>query len=64
MMPFSAKEHKILIVDDDVSIRFFLGELLKKEGFQFDIAGTGPEAITLLKITTTALCFLMKRCPA
>ena len=62
-MPFSAKEHKILIVDDDVSIRFFLGELLKKEGFQFDIAGTGPEAITLLKNNDYSLVLLDEKMP-
>ena len=54
-MPFSAKEHKILIADDDASIRFFLGELLGKEGFGFDFAGTGAEALECLKKILTAL---------
>src|SRR3989338_4266017 len=62
-MAFIASEHKILIVDDDTSIRFFLGELLKKESFQFDIAETGPEAIALLKNNDYSLVLLDEKMP-
>ncbi|MEK6653355.1 MAG: sigma-54 dependent transcriptional regulator [Nitrospirota bacterium] len=62
-MAFIASEHKILIVDDDTSIRFFLGELLKKESFRFDIAETGPEAIALLKNNDYSLVLLDEKMP-
>ena len=62
-MTFAAGKHKILIADDDSSIQFFLGELLKKEGFQFDIAGTGPEAIERLKNEDYSLVLLDEKMP-
>lgn len=60
-MAFTANEHKILIVDDDPSIQFFLGELLKKEGFQFDIAGTGSDAVDCLTNNDYSLVLLDER---
>lgn len=36
---------KILIVDDDESMRFFLAEAMKKEGHPFDVAANGKEAL-------------------
>ena len=62
-MSFSANEHRILIADDDASIRFFLGELLKKEGFEFDFAGTGAEALERLKKNTYSLVLLDEKMP-
>lgn len=62
-MAFIASGHKILIVDDDAGVRFFLGELLNKEGFRFDIAGTGPEAIALLKSNDYSLVLLDEKMP-
>jgi len=62
-MPFSAKEHRILIADDDASIRFFLGELLGKEGFEFDFAGTGADALERLKKNTYSLVILDEKMP-
>jgi len=62
-MPFSANEHRILIADDDTSIRFFLGELLKKEGFEFDFAGTGADALECLKKNTYSLVLLDEKMP-
>ena len=62
-MPFSANEHRILIADDDTSIRFFLGELLKKEGFEFDFAGTGADALECLKNNTYSLVLLDEKMP-
>ncbi|PIX88072.1 MAG: hypothetical protein COZ31_07290, partial [Nitrospirae bacterium CG_4_10_14_3_um_filter_44_29] len=52
-----------LIADDDASIRFFLGELLKKEGFEFDFAGTGAEALERLKKNTYSLVLLDEKMP-
>ncbi len=39
---------KILIVDDDESMRFFLAEAMKKEGYSFDVATNGKEALAKL----------------
>ncbi|MDI6744635.1 MAG: sigma-54 dependent transcriptional regulator [Thermodesulfovibrionales bacterium] len=62
-MPFSANEHRILIADDDTSIQFFLGELLRKEGFEFDFAGTGADALDCLKNNTYSLVLLDEKMP-
>lgn len=62
-MAFAASEHGILIVDDDPGIQFFLGELLKKEGFRFDIAGTGTDAIARLKNNNYSLVLLDEKMP-
>lgn len=62
-MAFAASEHGILIVDDDQGIQFFLGELLKKEGFRFDIAGTGTDAIARLKNNNYSLVLLDEKMP-
>lgn len=62
-MAFAASEHGILIVDDDQGIQFFLGELLKKEGFRFDIAGTGTDAIACLKNNNYSLVLLDEKMP-
>ncbi len=62
-MAFATNEHKILIVDDDTSIQFFLGELLRKEGFQFDIASTGHDAIGFLKDDSYSLVLLDEKMP-
>jgi DNA-binding NtrC family response regulator len=40
---------KILIVDDDKSMRFFLAEAMKKEGYVFDVAADGKEALEKLE---------------
>lgn len=55
--------HRILIVDDDPGIQFFLEELLKKEGFQFDISGNGAEAMERLKTGDYSLVLLDERMP-
>lgn len=62
-MPFSANEHRILIADDDASIRFFLGELIGKEGFEFDFAETGADALECLKKNTYSLVILDEKMP-
>ncbi|MBI4689894.1 MAG: sigma-54-dependent Fis family transcriptional regulator [Nitrospirae bacterium] len=62
-MSFKASEHRILVADDDAGIRFFLGELLKKEGFQFDFAIAGPEVIDRLKNNDYSLVLLDEKMP-
>ena len=37
--------HKILIVDDDVSVRLMLARALEREGFEIDTARDGVEAL-------------------
>ncbi|QPJ61159.1 MAG: sigma-54-dependent Fis family transcriptional regulator [Candidatus Nitronauta litoralis] len=39
---------RILIVDDEDSMRFFLSEAMKKEGYSFGTAASGEEALELL----------------
>lgn len=40
---------KILIVDDEESLRFFMSEVLKKEGYLFETASDGREAVEKLR---------------
>ncbi len=44
-----ASPYTILVVDDEASLRFFLGEELTQEGYQVYTAANGREALTLLK---------------
>jgi len=62
-MTFIPSKHRILIADDDQSIQFFLGEFLKKEGLQSDIAATGIEALDLLKNNGYSLVLLDEKMP-
>lgn len=62
-MTYQTQENRILIADDDQSIQFFLAELLKKDGFQFDIAGNGSEALDLIKQHDYSLVLLDERMP-
>ena len=39
---------KILVVDDEEGMRFFLGEVLKKEGYRFELALDGREGLEKL----------------
>lgn len=43
------KNHGILIVDDEISIRDILSELLRGEDFEVGAASSGEEAITMIK---------------
>src|SRR3989338_7972485 len=40
---------KILVVDDEEGMRFFLSEALKKEGYSFETASDGREALEKLR---------------
>ncbi len=62
-MTIRAGQHKVLIADDDPGVQFFLGELLGREGFQFDVAGTGPDVIESLKDNDYSLVLLDERMP-
>lgn len=44
----SERERRILVVDDDVSIRGFLAEALRDEGYEVQTAGNGQDALELL----------------
>lgn len=49
-MKFSRKPKKqvdVLVVDDDASLQTLIGEILKMEGYTFDIALTGKKAFGL-----------------
>jgi DNA-binding response OmpR family regulator len=39
----------VLVIEDDPDIQFFLEEALRDGGFEAAIAGSGEEAVTLLK---------------
>lgn len=54
---------RILVADDDASIQFFMAEFLKKEGFSFDIAKDGSEAMELLRENDYSLVILDERMP-
>ena len=41
--------HKILIVDDSPTERFFLADLLSKQGYQINLAENGTEALEKAK---------------
>ncbi len=55
--------HRILITDDDTSIQFFLGELIKKEGYDFDTVSSGEEALKLISGKDYSLVLLDERMP-
>ena len=54
---------RILIVDDDESIRFVLNKALTKEGFQVVEAKDGPSALSLLKSGEFPIAFMDIRMP-
>ena len=51
-------KHHILLVDDEEGIRFTLGRLLKKEGFEVDVAAGRVDAIACLQTVRYDLAFL------
>lgn len=50
--------HTILIADDEPEIRNFLRLYLENAGYQVEEAGTGPEALRLIKEESISLCLL------
>jgi two-component system response regulator PilR (NtrC family) len=43
------KQHKILVVDDELSMREFLDVLLSKEGYKLSLASNGKQAVKLIQ---------------
>ena len=43
------KQHKILVVDDELSMREFLDVLLSKEGYKVSLASNGKQAVRLIQ---------------
>lgn len=42
-------QSKILVIDDDVSMRELIKEALEKDGYEVHLAGSAPEGINLLQ---------------
>jgi DNA-binding response OmpR family regulator len=58
------KESKILIVDDDKNVTFFLEEFLKQKGYaQIQIVATGEEALKAIQEDNIKLVLLDIRLP-
>ena len=55
--------HKILVVDDDESIRSTVKAILEEEGYQVDLASTGQEAIQKTKENKYNVALLDIRLP-
>lgn len=54
-----SKESKILVVDDDYSVRDFLGRFLNQKGYQsVQLVATGEEAIKIIENEETDLVLL------
>jgi two-component system, NtrC family, response regulator PilR len=49
-MTLPEKAHRILIVDDEESMREFLSIMLHREGYQVDAAGDGAQAVAGCKV--------------
>jgi Nif-specific regulatory protein len=54
---------KILVVDDDQGIRFFLGEVLKKKKYEVDTASSAEQALNKVKKDNYSLIILDVRLP-
>ncbi len=57
------RKHKILVVDDEHLIRWSLEQNLKKQGYEVMIAGSGEDALKLLKEETPDLILLDVQLP-
>lgn len=51
-----AREHRVLLVEDDEGMRYALRVALERAGFQVDVAATGREAVQFLNSQATAYC--------
>ncbi len=49
---------RILIIDDEESVRFVLARLLKEEGYQIDTAGNSSEALDMIRRRNYDLVFV------
>ena len=50
--PTSTETPRVLLVDDSVSVRRFVGQTLERAGFQVTLAGDGAEALALVAGTS------------
>jgi PAS domain S-box-containing protein len=57
-VPMHQPQHRILLVDDEDGIRFTLGTLLKKEGYQVDTAAGLSSARSFLQAASYDLAFI------
>lgn len=57
------EEKEVLVVDDDISLRALITEVLKLEGIRFDIATTGKEAFGLAMKNTYKLILMDIKMP-
>lgn len=53
-----AEKSSILVVDDDNSMRDYLGQILLKAGFQVEVAANGKEALKIIEKMPPALILL------
>lgn len=54
---------KILIIDDDQGMQFFLGELLRKKGYQIEVATSAETALSKVEKDSFSLILLDVRLP-
>jgi DNA-binding NtrC family response regulator len=54
---------KILIIDDDQGMQFFLGELLRKKGYQIEVATSAETALSKVEKDAFSLILLDVRLP-
>ncbi|MFH0754463.1 MAG: response regulator [Candidatus Omnitrophota bacterium] len=59
----TVKNKKILIVDDDEWNQYLMQEILEKDGYSFDVALNGEEAVTKVKSSGVGLVFMDIRMP-
>lgn len=53
-----SREARALVVDDDAAIRFMVGKILEREGFEVDCARDGYEAIDKIRNNDYAFVLL------
>lgn len=54
---------KIMVVDDQVGIRFLLKEILERDGYEIFTCANGKEALTALREQELSLVFLDMKIP-
>jgi two-component system, NtrC family, response regulator AtoC len=58
-----AKKTRILVVDDELAVRDSLSEWLREDGYEVSMAGSGPEAIELVKRHNSNIVLLDLKMP-
>jgi DNA-binding NtrC family response regulator len=57
------KKFRILVVDDELSIRISLGDLLRRDGYQVEVADSGESALEMLKTQSFDLLMVDVKMP-